>query len=374
MLKIIKGDKYIWSISIFLLLFSILIVYSTTISFIFLDINKSFLYILKHTIIIMLGLFIIYITHLIKYQFYFYISNLLIILSIIMLLYTFLFGTSIHQAYRWIYIPLINQTFQTSEMAIFSLLIFLSTEITIYHNSDHYNIYRMIFFLSVIITMCILVAPYNLSTSIIMFLNSLIILILGDIKNKYIILFIGIFSLLVLTLFFISPRRGVYKKRIKAFIYSNNVIHDNQYQINQSNIAISMGGLLGQGPGKSLQRYFLPSAYNDFIYAIIIEEYGLLIGGIFIILLYYLLIYRIIKIILGIKSIFGSILISALGFNIIIQALISSSISTGLLPVTGVAFPLLSMGGTSIIFNSIKLGIILNISAQWYDEHNTFNE
>ncbi|UOF94517.1 MAG: FtsW/RodA/SpoVE family cell cycle protein [Bacteroides sp.] len=354
-----KGDKYIWIISIFLYLFSILIILSTTTSLNICNINNPFSHVIKHSCTVILGIIIIYICHLINYKCYFYISNILILISIFLLLYTLFFGININQASRWIYLPILDLTFQTSDLSTLSLILFLSSEIYI-HKIKQNN--RILISLLIIIITCSLIAPYNLSTSLILFLNSVILFYISNIEHKYIFYLFILICILLSFIWVYSPRKSIYKSRITAFLQSNIVLDDNNYQINQAKIAIYTGGLFGKGPGKSLQRNHLPFSYNDFIYAIIIEEYGLILGAIFILFLYFIIMYRIIKIVIIGKEIFGVILITGLGINIIIQTLLSASVNIGIFPVTGVSFPFLSMGGTSVIFNSIKLGIILNIS------------
>ncbi|MNE55364.1 Lipid II flippase FtsW [compost metagenome] len=160
---------------------------------------------------------------------------------------------------------------------------------------------------------------------------------------------------------FFGPRKGVYKARVEAFLHPEMVHSDKNYQSDQAKIAIATGGITGKGPGNSTQRNYLPSPYADFVYAIIIEEYGM-IGGLAVLSLYLVFLYRCVKIVTRSPKAFGALLAAALSFSLVIQAFANMAVATNLFPVTGVALPLVSMGGTSILFTSAAFGIILSVS------------
>lgn len=360
----LKGDKWIWWVAILLSVFSVLAVYSSTgtLAYLNADSGFTFVYLLKHGIFILAGLVIMYLTHLVNHRYYSRIAQILLFIAIPLLLYTLFFGASINEASRWITIPVINETFQTSDLARLALYMFLARELT--KRQEKIKSFRegfMPIFIS-IIAVCGLIAPHNLSTALMIFGTSVLLLIIGRISIKQIAMVCFAGAILVAAVVFLGPRRGVYKARIEAFVHPEKAGPDKTYQADQARIAIASGGLLGKGPGNSTQRNFLPSPYADFIYAIIIEEYGMLVGGLGIIILYLIFLYRSVKIVVKSPKAFGALLAAALSFSLVIQAFSNMAVATSLFPVTGVGLPLVSMGGTSILFTSIAFGIILSVS------------
>ncbi|MBI3234624.1 MAG: FtsW/RodA/SpoVE family cell cycle protein, partial [Bacteroidetes bacterium] len=224
-----------------------------------------------------------------------------------------------------------------------------------------------------VVLICSLIAPANLSTAAVLFATSLLLMYIGRISLKYIFLLIGAGALALSILIMIAmytPTKGrleTWKNRIETFMDKSD--EGGSYQNQQAKIAIATGGLIGKGPGNSTQRNFLPHPYSDFIYAIIIEEYGLIIGGFGIIMLYLIFLFRCIRIVIKSPRAFGALLAVGLAFSLVIQAFINMGVAVNVFPVTGLPLPLVSMGGTSILFNSIAFGIILSVSRS-AEEHN----
>lgn len=365
----IKGDKLIWAVVFILTIFSFLAVYSSTgtLAYKYHGGNTEY-YMFKHAIILFLGLVLMYLAHLVKYTYYSRIFQIILYLAVPLLLITLLFGETVNEATRVLYIPGINLTFQSSDLAKITLIIYLARVLS--KKQDKIKDFKSAFvpLLIPVLIVCGLILPANFSTAAILFTISIILMFIGRVKMSYIFGMVGIgiaalaICLLVLYLMPIENqgRLGTWKNRITTFI--NGEGGDN-YQVEQSKIAIATGGLLGKMPGNSTQRNFLPHPYSDFIYAIIVEEYGLA-GGIFIILLYLFLFYRIVLIVVKAPGTFGSFLVAGVGFALVFQAMINMGVAVNLLPVTGQPLPLVSMGGTSIWFTSLSVGIILSVSKE----------
>jgi cell division protein FtsW len=273
-------------------------------------------------------------------------------------------GSKINDANRWISIPIINATFQTSDFAKLALMMFLARQLS--RKQEQIKDFKSAFLPLIIpiALVCVLILPANFSTAAIVFSSSLILLFIGRVNMKYIGLLVltgvvafGLFVLIALN-FNLPGRIGTWKARIENF---KNGDSDANYQANQSKIAIANGGFTGLGPGNSVQRNFLPHPYSDFIYAIILEEYGF-IGGFAIMAMYLILFYRVMKMVKNSPSNFATFLAIGCTLMLLFQGFINMAVATGLFPVTGQALPLVSMGGTSIWFTSIAFGIIINIS------------
>lgn len=361
----IKGDRVIWAVVIILSVFSILAVYSSTgtLAYRYKQGNTEY-YLLKHLSILGFGLALMYLAHLIPFHFYGRLSRLALIIAIPLLFYTLLFGTSIHGASRWQTLPIINVSVQPSDFAKLALFIYLARTLAKNQSNmgDLKNTLLWIILPVVIITGLIL--PANLSTAAIIYLTSLIILFVGRVRIKHLAT-IAAGTLLLFAIFIIVlkayPEIGrfhTWQNRIENFM---NPDDEGNYQVEQSKIAIAKGGILGQRPGNSTQKNFLPQPYSDFIYAIIIEEYGLIGGGL-IVLLYLILLFRGIRIATKTENVFGAILTFGLSFSLVFQAMINMGVAVGLMPVTGQPLPMISMGGTSLWFTSIAIGIILSVS------------
>ncbi|MBA3665245.1 MAG: FtsW/RodA/SpoVE family cell cycle protein [Bacteroidetes bacterium] len=364
----LKGDKVIWAIMFLLSLLSILVVYSAvvTLAHKFKQGNTEY-YLIKQLIFIALGFGISYAVHKLKYTIFSKVAQIGFFVSIPLLIYTLLKGVSAGDASRWIEIPGLKLTFQSSDLAKLMLIIYVARVLTIKGKEliDFKSVFKHL--LIPIGIICMLILPANFSTAAILFFNCLLLMFLGGINTKIIL---KIFGMCVLTgvLFFslvwfapgaIPGGRGpTWKSRIENF---SNGDSKSNYQSEQAKIAIATGGVIGKGPGNSTQRAFLPQASSDFIYAILIEEYGL-ITGFFILFLYMILLYRGVKILRDNDKPFGGFVAIGLSFSLVFQALVNMAVAVNLFPVTGQPLPLLSSGGTSMMFTMISLGIILSIS------------
>lgn len=367
-LEYIGGDRVIWMVVIILSFFSLLAVYSSTgtLAYKYQGGHTEF-YLIKHLSILAMGLGLMYAAHMVPYKYYSRIAQLLIFLSIPLLLITLLTGTNLNDASRWLTLPVINISFQTSDLAKLALIMYVARLLS--KKQDDIKDLKTAFLpimLPIILT-TVLILPANFSTAAVLFATSLVLLFIGRIKFKYIIgiISIGVVGFLLLLLIAkvnpnILPRLETWTSRIESFSDKDS---EGNFQADQSKIAIATGDFFGKMPGNSIQRNFLPHPYSDFIFAIIVEEYGLL-GSSFIILLYLIFLYRSVRIASNSPGTFGALLSIGLAFSLVFQAMINMMVAVNLLPVTGQPLPLLSMGGTSIWFTSISIGIILSVSKE----------
>lgn len=360
-----KGDRIIWLVVIFLSIASILAVYSSTgtLAYKYQKGNTEY-YLFKHFTILLFGFLLMYFAHLVKYTFYSRISRFGIIIAVPLLFLTLIMGTNLNEASRWLTLPIINISFQTSDFAKLALILFVARILS--KKQDQIKDFKEAF-LPIMIPVCLvcmLILPANFSTAAVLFTTCLFLMFLGRVNMKYIGILIAAGAILLVLFILIAKltgntgRTGTWEKRIENFMAGDK---EENYQSEQAKIAIAKGGLVGVGPGNSSQRNFLPHPYSDFIYAIIIEEYGLL-GGIIIVLLYLTLFYRAIVIARKTPRAFATFLAIGCSFSLVFQALINMAVATSLFPVTGQPLPMLSMGGTSIWFTSLAIGIILSVS------------
>ncbi len=358
----VKGDIWIWMIVFILSVFSVLAVYSSTgaLAYQRYDGNTTVL-LVKHLLMVVAGLFFMYLAHRINYRYYSVIAKLMLFLAIPLLLYTLKFGANINEAKRWILIPVIRQTFQTSDWAKLALIMFLARELTRRQEriKDFKHGFLPIF--GAVTVIFVLIAPANLSTALMLFGTSVLILLMGRVSARQIGIVCLAGAVLTAGIVFLGPRRETYKSRIDAYLHPERADPDKAYQANHAQMAIATGGFFGKGPGHSRERNYLPQAYSDFIFAIIIEEYGLA-AGLLVIFLYLFLLFRCVRIITRSPRAFGALLATGLSFSLVIQAFANMAVATHLLPVTGIPLPLVSMGGTSILFTSFAFGIILSVS------------
>jgi cell division protein FtsW len=363
--KYFKGDRVIWIIVIVLSIFSLLAVYSSTgsLAYRYQGGNTAY-YFLKQLGFLLAGLGIIFITHLIPYKVYSPISQLLLLISIPLLAVTLLFGTSLNQAARWLAIPGLGITIQTSDFAKIALIMYVARLLSVKQNDIKDFKTTFLPLIIPIILVCLLILPANFSTAALLGLTCWVLLYIGRVNLKYLMGFTGIGVLVLGVGIFIlletnaGGRAKTWKNRIENFTSGEN---SDNYQAVQSKIAIASGGLIGKGPGNSTQRNFLPHPYSDFIYAIIVEEYGL-VGGVFILLLYLILLYRTGVIVKKAQRTFPAFLAIGLTLILVLQALVNMAVAVNLFPVTGQPLPLVSMGGTSLLFTSAAFGILLSIS------------
>ena len=356
-----KGDRWIWIIIILLSLISVLAVYSATGTLAYKRGVGSESLMLKHLLFIVLGFVMIYFAHLLDYRYYAGISKVLMVITIPLLVYTLVFGSHVNDASRWIAIPGTGLTFQTSDLAKLALITYLARTLTKHQTNIKDFRSAVLWLLMPMGAVFILIAYANLSTAMMLAGVGVLILLIGRVSFKQISIVGTGLLILLLIVVFLGPRRGVYISRVKSYLHPEMQNSDKTFQQNQAKIAIAAGGIFGKGPGNSTQRNFLPHPYSDFIFAIIVEEYGMF-GGFIVVLLYVVLMYRIIKIVTQAPKAFGALLAAGLGFSLTIQALANMAVAVNLFPVTGVPLPLVSMGGTSILFTSVAFGIILSVS------------
>ncbi len=364
----LKGDRTIWLIVCCLSLLSILAVYSSTGTLAYkYQAGNTEHYILKHMLLLAFGLGMMYLCHLLDYRYYSKLGMWMLYASVPLLIITLGFGTDLNEAKRWITLPGINVSFQTSDLAKLALIMYLARIIS--RKQEVIDDFKEAFlptFLPVAIV-CLLIMPADFSTAVILFLTCLILMFVGRINWKHMLGLTGLVSFggiigLVLLLNvpteYLPGRMPTWKSRIESYMHGDT---ETSYQVAQSKIAIAKGGIMGQGPGNSNQRNFLPHPYSDFIYAIIIEEYGFL-GGFIVLFLYLALLLRAVKIVVRCPKAFGAFLAFGLSLSLVLQALINMGVSVNLLPVTGLTLPFVSMGGTSMVFTSISIGILLSVS------------
>ncbi len=377
-----KGDRVIWGIVIILTLVSLLVVYSSTGSLAYRMSKSTESYLFKQVAFIIVGLLIIYFAHRINYTIYSRIALPLFILSVVLLIYTLFFGQTLNAGTRWIKLPVINMTFQTSDLAKLSLFMYLSRQLS--RKQAVIKDFKK-GFLPIIVPVaivCMLIIPANLSTALLIGGTSILIMFIGRVSTKHILLTIGIISIPVVILFSVAistydkvehrakdipaifsvGRVPTWIGRIQTFMYSNKEdANEKLFQINQAKIAIAKGSWFGLGPGNSQARNFLPHSYSDFIFAIILEEYGLF-GGTFMVFIYLLFLYRCIRLYRKCPYAFGAFLALALSFMLVIQAIANMGVNVNLFPNTGVTLPLVSMGGSSFLFTCLSIGIILSVA------------
>ncbi|MEO5571030.1 MAG: FtsW/RodA/SpoVE family cell cycle protein [Bacteroidia bacterium] len=362
-----KGDRVIWLVVILLSIFSILAVYSSTgtLAYKYQQGNTEY-YLFKHFIILSFGFLLMYLAHLMRYTFYSRISRIAIFIAVPLLLLTLVMGTNLNEASRWLTLPIVNISFQTSDLAKLAIILFVARSLA--KRQDNIKDFRQAFIpvMWPVCLVCVLILPANFSTAAVLFTTVLFLLFIGRINMKYILIMIAA-GLLLLTLFILvakvvgfKGRIATWQSRIENFIGGKDD-GEGSYQNQQAKIAIATGGILGKGPGNSTQRNFLPHPYSDFIYAIIIEEYGLC-GGILVLSLYIILFFRAIKIVKNSPRAFATFLAVGCSFSLVFQAMINMAVAVNLFPVTGQPLPMLSMGGTSIWFTSLAVGIILSVS------------
>jgi len=381
-----RGDKYIWGIVIILALTSVLVVYSATGSLAYKKNHGNVeLYLFKQLAFMFVGMLIIYFLHKVNYTVFSRMASILLVISIPLLIYTLAFGAKINEGTRWIKVPIINMTFQTSDFAKIALFMYLSRVLS--KKQEDIKDFKKGFLPTIIpvVIVCALIMPANLSNALLTGATSLLLMFIGRVSLKHIILTIALAMIpiaLIISLAVITykpkvadeeskkeamsekltgmGRLGTWVKRTQDFIYGSN--QDIPYQVQQAKMAIANGGILfGKGPGNSIARNYLPQAYNDFIFAIIIEEYGLF-GGAFIMFIYMLFLFRGIRIFRKCPYAFGAFLALALSFTLTIQAIANMAVNVNIVPVTGVTLPLISMGGSSFLFTCAAIGIILSVA------------
>lgn len=380
-LALFKGDKVLWGVVTLLAIFSFLPVYSasTNLSYV-VGVGTPSGYLIKHLIILLFGFFLMFMVHRIPYSYFKGISILALPIVFLLLIYTASQGTVIAgaNASRWIRIPFIGLSFQTSTLAFVSLLAYVAYYLSKYENSPQPLGRTLLLMWLPIFGFVALILPANFSTAALLFLMVFVLAFLGRHPIKYLsgILLAGIIGLMFFVLAvkafpdLIPNRVDTWVNRIENFTSGDN--SSGNYQIERAKIAIASGGLFGVGAGKSVMKNFLPQSSSDFIYAIIIEEYGL-IGGCILLFLYLVLLFRVIVVAHKTDDSFGKLLALGMGLPIVFQAFINIGVALQVLPVTGQTLPLISSGGTSAWMTCIALGIILSVSVNLQHDSETSN-
>lgn len=353
----LEGDRVVWGVMLLLSILSILTVYSAVSSLAYRQMRgDTEHYLIKHSSLVLLSLATAWAAHRINYRYYAGLSTVGLWMSVPLLLLAWRYGVTLNEASRWLTIPLINKTFQPSDLAQLSLVAFLAHRLARHQHaieSFEKAVVPMLVWCSVISG---LIALTNLSGAVLLFLTCMVLMYIGRVRSVHLLTLLvvgGIAGLLSLSA---GQRRLTAASRIRHFTQK-----EVPFQARQAYMAIASGGLYGKGPGNSQQRHFLPHSHADFIYAILIEEYGLL-GGIAVLMLYLLLFYRSVYTAQRTQNVYGALLSAGLGLLLTLQAMVNMAVAVGLGPVTGLTLPFVSMGGTSLVFTGIALGIILSVS------------
>lgn len=372
----IKGDKVIWTIAIVLSIASLLLVYSSTELLAARQKTFAEYFLTKQTFIVISGLFMLYLAHLIKFVYYSRLGQILFIITIPLLILTLFVAPDINNAQRSIRlnIPMAGTiSFQPFDLAKISLMLYLARFLSKFNN-DTLTFKKFFWYMGApLLLVSGLILRSNFSTAAMLFMVCFLMLIIGNVRINYLFKLMGIavagfLVLLIIGRFYpeVLPRAGVWVNRIESYLaphesQDEEVLKEVNPQVLHSKIAIAEGGLFGKMPGKSTQRIFLPEVHNDFIYAIVVEEYGL-IGGMVVLLLFVILMFRTIRVARRCDSPFGTYLALGFGFLIVWQALINMAVAVHIMPVTGQPLPFLSMGGTAFWYTCISVGIILSVS------------
>ncbi len=380
-LRHFKGDSVLWGVVTLLATFSFLPVFSasTNLSYV-VGVGTPTGYLLKHLMIVIFGFILMFLVHKIPYAYFKGISILLLPIVFLLLIYTASQGTVIAgaNASRWIRIPIIGLSFQTSTLAFVSLMAYVAYYLSKYQNNQQSFLRSLLLLWLPIFVFVGLILPSNFSTAALLFLMAFVLAFLGQHPLRYLgaILLSGLVGLTIFILLAkafpdaIPNRVDTWISRIENFSSGGDTAGN--YQIERAKIAIASGGLFGVGAGKSVMKNFLPQSSSDFIYAIIIEEYGLF-GGCLLLFLYLILLFRIVVVTHKTTDSFGKLLAIGMGLPIVFQAFINIAVALQLLPVTGQTLPLISSGGTSAWMTCIALGIILSVSVNLQQPKNTSN-
>ena len=366
--RFFKGDRYLWGLIAFFMLLSLLSVYSSSVGVAYKSFGGNTFYFLRtQFIMLMLGLLIIVVTHWIPYIKYMQFATIGLVVAILLLIITLFAGVSINEATRWIEIPVIGLRLQTSDLAKVALVIYLARGLTVYQQElNNFSVVTMKLLVPVAIV-CVLIMSENLSTALMIFGISMIILYIGRVPIRFLLTYAGLglagvilFASLLLVFKKDDNRVQVWKNRIEAH-FGGKSNPDADYQANQAMIAISTGKLFGKLPGKSTQRNLLPQSNSDFIFAIIVEEYGLF-GAVILIMAYLALMYRGVQIARKCDYAFPALMVLGLTVMIVFQAFLNMLVAVGIFPVTGQTLPMISWGRTSVMVISFALGAILSVS------------
>ena len=381
LLKNIGGDRVIWFVALFLGLTSIIAVYGSipTLAWKHRDGNTEY-YLFKHGIMIVTGFILMYYTHRMRFKYFAKLSQIAVWIAAGLLLLTLLKGVNINSASRWLVIPVINQNFQTSDFAKVVLIVFVAHMLS--KNQAKIKNFRhgVLPILIPVTLVCGLILPANFSTAALLFCTCLILMFIGRVAFKHILSVVGLAIVLFGLLILIAsaapnalPRLNTWKSRIATWVTGEEArsnmsdeqlraLSESNYQSNEAKEAISEGGVLPKGPSHGTARNTLPHPYSDMVYAYIIHAYGSVLGGIGVLLLYLILLFRAVRVAASCNKSFGSFLAIGLSMLLVFQAITNMFVATGIIPVTGQPLPLVSMGGTSIWFTCLAIGMILSVS------------
>ncbi|MBP6411460.1 MAG: FtsW/RodA/SpoVE family cell cycle protein [Pseudarcicella sp.] len=375
--KNLEGDYQLWIIVSLLCLTSVVVVFSATARYAVMQGNGVLTFLFKHSALLIAGLAAMWWIHRKDYHVLAGYSNFFVFLSILMLIYTYKYGVSINDTKRWLRIPLLGMTFMPSDLAKLALITNLSVMLAKRQNLEIFKIQELLPMILKIVAVCISISLTNVSTSVLLFVTCFLLMFFGRVPIRFLVLTLTAVVVMasLVVMLGVGNRIETARNRIYAFVETKKGTKktesekDADYQVERSYFAIAQGGMFGTGPGKSQQRYFLSQADSDFVYAIIIEEWGA-IGGMCVLMLYLWFLYRGMKAVATSGRAFGGLLSAGLTFSLVIQAMVNMGVATGLGPVTGQPLPLLSMGGSSLIFTGLTIGIIISVSR---DKAKAFN-
>lgn len=366
--RLCKGDLAIWVIILLLCVPSLLVVYSSIGTLAYSKYGgNTFYFLFKQGGFLLLGLIVVWLVHKVNRKWYRAIGGMLMFISLPLLALTLIFGVNLNEASRWLEIPGLGISFQTSDLAKIGLIMHVSRVVS--KNQDNIKDFKKGFMPAIIpvVLICGLILPANFSTAAILGLTCFILMYVGRVSIKHLLAVAGVGALLVGLFIFVSlqfdikGRSQTWVNRVTVFVGEGD--SDSNFQSDQSKIAIASGGIIGKGVGKSTQRVILPHPYSDFIFAIIVEEFGLL-GGVFVLMLYLVLLNRVAQLVRKERRTYHALLAFGLVLVIVIQAFVNMAVAVGLFPVTGQPLPIISMGGTSLFFTCAALGIVLGISRE----------
>lgn len=370
--KNIKGDRAIWAVVALLALFSFLPVYSASSNLVYVVGNGTTMgHLVKHGMLLLMGFGIIFTVHRIPTHFFKGLSIIAMPIVLLLLVYTLAQGTTIEgaNASRWIQLPFVGISFQTSTLAAVVLMIYVARYLSKMREQQIVFKQSILPLWLPVFLVVSLILPANFSTAAIIFLMVMVLCFLGGYPLKYLLSMVAV-GLLGLVMFILLAKAvpDLIPNRVDTWIsrienFRDPADTEADYQIEKAKIAIATGGIVGNGAGKSVMKNFLPQSSSDFIYAIIVEEYGL-VGGLALMFFYMLLLFRIVVVANGNETVFGKLLVMGVGLPIVFQALINMAVAVELFPVTGQTLPLISSGGTSIWMTCLAIGIILSASVK----------
>ena len=376
-----KGDKVLWAVIILISLFSIFPVYSASTNLQYIvNTGTTTSHLVKHVLFVISGLVIMKFVGAVKYEYIGKLSSILLVITIFLLLVTMFTGQKIDgaSASRWLKIPGTPISFQPSTFAYLMLIIYICRYLTKKIDRERLPAENILYLFVPVLLVFLLVGKDNGSTAVMILIVSVVVMFIGQFPSKYIFGVLGVSAVLIALFMFVALKTDLIKNnrvhtwmsRIETFSNTNKIdnIEDESlkaknYQVNQAKAAIVHGGFLGVGPGKSALKQSLPQSVSDFIFAIIVEEYGL-IGAFVLIALYFIMMMRIVIIASKMPAFFGSLLVLSMGIMIFVQLAINIAVAVNIIPVTGQPLPLISYGGTSMLVTYLQLGIILNVSSR----------